>query len=502
MNTSMTDAVVPQAIKRVVIAGGGTAGWMAAAMLSHSLGRLLDITLIESGEIGTVGVGEATIPTLMTFHHLLGINEQEFMAATNATFKLGISFENWRGLGQDYSHSFGSTGTDHWTAGFQHFWLKGRERGLAGDFGEYCLELKAAQANRFAHLPKNGMNYAYHLDAGLYAKFLRRFSEPLGVKRIEGQIKDVRVDAGGFIQSLKLANGADVPGDLFIDCSGFRALLIGQALKVPYEDWSHLLFCDSALAVQTKSSGELLPYTRAIARQAGWQWRIPLQNRVGNGMVYSSRYIDDSVARETLLGNLAGEPITEPRTIRFTPGQRAATWQGNCVAIGLASGFLEPVESTSIHLIQRGLVRLMQLFPMHGISPADVNEYNAQTRYELSHIRDFIILHYHVTQRTDTEFWRACRNLEVPDSLRHRMALFSETARVFRMPNELFAENSWIQVMLGQGIAPAHHHQTADLMGDGELAEFLGNIKTNIEQTVRRLPPHADYVRQFCAMKV
>jgi len=230
MNTSMTDAAGPQAIKRVVIAGGGTAGWMAAAMLSHSLGRLLDITLIESDEIGTVGVGEATIPTLMTFHHLLGINEQEFMAATNATFKLGISFENWRGLGQDYIHSFGSTGTDHWTAGFQHFWLKGRERGLAGDFGEYCLELKAAQANRFAHLPKNGMNYAYHLDAGLYAKFLRRFSEPLGVKRIEGQIKDVRVHAGGFIQSLKLANGADVPGDLFIDCSGFRALLIGQAV--------------------------------------------------------------------------------------------------------------------------------------------------------------------------------------------------------------------------------------------------------------------------------
>ncbi|MDZ4814545.1 MAG: tryptophan halogenase family protein, partial [Pseudomonadota bacterium] len=371
---------------------------MVAAAMSKTLGKVLDIKLIESDEISTVGVGEATIPTLVTFHRLLEINEQEFMAATQATFKLGISFENWRNLNEDYIHSFGLTGKDHWTAGFQHFWLKGRERGLAGEYGDYCLELKAAQQDRFAHLPRGGMNYAFHMDAGLYAKFLRKFSEGFGVQRIEGKIVEVKTAgpntgesksdaAPAQIKALRLDSGLEIEGDLFIDCTGFRGLLIGQTLGVDYEDWSHWLYCDSAIALQTESVADAVPYTRSIAREAGWQWRIPLQHRVGNGIVYSSRYLDDAQAAESLLANVQGTALTEPRVIKFRPGQRSKTWSGNCIAIGLASGFLEPIESTSIHLIQRGIVRLMQMFPGNGICQSDIDEYNQQTSSEIEHIR-------------------------------------------------------------------------------------------------------------------
>jgi tryptophan halogenase len=488
-------------VQRVVIAGGGTAGWMVAAALSKTLGRVLDIRLIESDEIGTVGVGEATIPTLVTFHRLLEINEQEFMAATQATFKLGIGFENWRDLGQDYIHSFGMTGKDHWTAGFQHFWLKGRARGLASDYGDYCLELRAALENRFAHLPNGGMNYAFHIDASLYAKYLRGFSERFGVQRFEGKIAEVRTDeASGHIRSLRLDSGAEIEGDLFIDCTGFRGLLIGQTLKVPYQDWTHWLPCDSAVAVQTESVGDAIPYTRSIAREAGWQWRIPLQHRVGNGMVFCSRYLDDAAATERLIGAIEGKPLMQPRVLKFKPGQRLKTWSGNCVAIGLASGFIEPLESTSIHLIQRGIIRLLQMFPAAGIEASDVDEYNQQTSAEIEHIRDFIVLHYHVTNRRDTPFWNECREMEIPASLKHRIALFRETGRVFRVPNELFAENSWIQVMLGQGILPKQHHPTADLMGDEELGGFLGGIRATVERTVRQLPSHQAYVERYCAV--
>ncbi|GHA79160.1 tryptophan halogenase family protein [Cognatilysobacter bugurensis] len=499
MQTDPTTDVASQPVQRVVIAGGGTAGWMVAAALSKTLGKRLDIKLIESDEISTVGVGEATIPTLMTFHRLLEINEQEFMAATQATFKLGISFENWRDVGEDYIHSFGVTGKDHWTAGFQHFWLKGRERGLARDYGDYCMELQAAAAHRFAHLPRGGMNYAFHMDAGLYARYLRGFSERFGVQRIEGKIVDVQRDATGTsIRSLRLESGVELEGDLFIDCTGFRALLIGQTLGVDYEDWSQWLHCDRAVALQTASVGPAVPYTRSIARDAGWQWRIPLQHRVGNGLVYSSRHLDDDAATRTLLSNVEGEVLTQPRVIRFQPGQRRQTWRGNCVAIGLASGFLEPIESTSIHLIQRGIVRLMQMFPAAGIRQVDIDEYNNQTRAEIEHIRDFIILHYHVTNRQDTAFWRGCREMAVPASLRHRIELFRESGRVFRVPNELFAENSWIQVMLGQGLVPRQHHPVADLMGDDELSAFLGGIRSAVQATVQRLPAHQAYVDQYC----
>ncbi len=332
-------------VRRVVIAGGGTGGWMAAAALSKVLGRHLQITLVESDEIGTVGVGEATIPSLVTFHRLLEIDEAAFMAATQATIKLGIGFEHWRDVDRHYIHSFGHTGTDHWSAGFHHFWLKGRQRGVAHDFGDYCLELRAAQEGRFAHLPNGGMNYAYHLDAGLYARFLRRFSEGFGVRRIEGRIGSVETDAhSGYLTALTLDNGTRVEGDLFLDCTGFAGLLIGKTLGVGTDDWSQWLFADSALAVQTESVGAPVAYTRSRADQAGWMWRITLQHRVGNGIVYSSRYMYQDSAAQVLQRNLSGRALTPPRALRFTPNQRHRVWEKNCVALGLASGFLEPLE--------------------------------------------------------------------------------------------------------------------------------------------------------------
>lgn len=486
-------------IKRIVIAGGGTAGWLVAAGLSKALGKVLDIKLVESDEIGTVGVGEATIPTLLNFHNRLGIKEQEFMAATQATFKLGIGFEGWRNVNEDYIHSFGMTGKDHWTAGFQHFWLKGRERGLAGDYGDYCLELKAALAGRFAHLPRGQMNYAFHLDATLYAKFLRKFSEGFGVKRVEGKIVEVRTDAeSGDISSLRLDSGAELEGDFFIDCTGFRGLLIGETQKVGYENWSQWLHCDSAVAMQTESVGDALPYTRSVAHEAGWRWRIPLQHRVGNGLVYSSRHMDDERAIQFLQTQVQGKALTPPRVIKFQPCQRTTTWNGNCVAIGLASGFLEPLESTSIHLIQRSVIRLLQTFPSMGIRQSDIDEYNQKTKAEIEHIRDFIILHYKVTNRQDTPFWRGCRDMEIPATLRHRIDLFRETGRVFREPNELFGEPSWIQVMLGQGIVPEQYHPTVDVMGDEELKRFLDGIRLPIEKTVKQLPTHQAYFEKYC----
>ena len=487
-----------QPVRRVVIAGGGTAGWMTAACLSNALGKGLDIKLVESDEIGTVGVGEATIPTLLTFNSLAGINEPEFMAETQAVFKLGIQFEGWRDIGEDYIHSFGNTGQDHWTAGFQHFWLKGRDRKLARRYGEYCLELRAAEQSRFAHLPRNGMNYAFHLDATLYARYLRRLSEARGVKRIEGKIAEVMRHPDGDISAIKLADGSVLEGDLFVDCTGMRGLLIGDTLGVKLEDWSHWLPCDRAIALQTQSVAPPIPYVRAIAHPFGWQWQIPLQHRVGNGIVFSGKHVSDDEALSTLMGNIQGEVLTKPRVIPFKPCQRETVWERNCVAIGLSSGFLEPLESTSIHLIQRGIIRLLQCFPNMGVRQVDIDEYNKQTRDEMEHIRDFIILHYKVTNRSDSDFWNQVRTMDVPASLQHRIDLFRESGRVFRAPHELFAENSWIQVMLGQGITPTQHHHIADLMDDRELNGFLEEIRGQVERTLAQLPTHADYVAQYC----
>lgn len=496
MQTS-TPVASPRTVKRVVIAGGGTAGWMAAAALSKTLGKAMEITLVESEEIGTVGVGEATIPTLVTFHRLLDIKEQEFMAAVQGTVKLGISFENWKDVGHRYIHSFGISGKDHWSAGFQHFWLRGRAEGLASEYSDYCIELQAALQDRFSHLPRYHVNYAYHMDAALYARFLRGFSERHGCRRVEGKIVDVATDAEGHIASITLERGELIEGDLFIDCTGFRALLIGKTLGVGYTDWSQWLFNDSALATQTTAVRDAVPYTRAIAGSAGWQWRIPLQHRVGNGIVYSSRHISDDEAREQFLSSVEGEVIKQPWPIRFKPGQRQQCWAKNCVALGLAGSFIEPLESTTIHLIQRGIVRLLQTFP-HVITQPAIDEYNARLDEELQHVRDFVIMHYCVSDRRDTPYWREIAEMEIPATLRHRIELFRETGSVFHVPGELFGENSWIQVMLGQGVQPKGYHPTADVMSQADLQRFFDDIRRNVLGTVRQMPLHMDYLRSYC----
>ena len=486
-------------IHKVVVAGGGTAGWMAAASLAKLLGKTLDVKLVESDDIPTVGVGEATIPTLLSLHELLGINEREFVAKVNGTFKLGISFENWRNVDEDYIHSFGFTGKDCWAAGFQHFWLKGQQRGIAKDFGEYCGELVAAKQNKFAITNKHGLNYAYHLDAGLYAKFLREIAEANGAERIEGRIVEVGQNSEtGYIESVKLASGKVVEGDLFIDCSGFRGLLIEQALHTGYDDWSHWLPCDSAVAVQTETVSEPVPYTRSIARDAGWQWRIPLQSRVGNGHVFCSRYMSDEEGKQVLLDNLEGKPIIDPRVIKFQTGTRRKHWNKNCIAMGLSSGFIEPLESTSIHFIQRSITRLMQMFPYDGIRQPDVDEFNAQMEAELVHTRDFIVLHYHVTNRRDTPFWRHVSSMEIPDTLQHRIELFKQAGRVFKVPTELFGENSWTQVMLGQGLMPEQYHPIVNMMSDEELESFLQTIDDGVSNLVNQLPKHLEFINHYC----
>lgn len=488
-----------KSVSKVVIAGGGTAGWIAAAALAKKLGELLDITLVESDAIGTVGVGEATIPPMRVFHKLLGIDEQQFMCATQATFKLGIEFENWGQVGERYIHAFGKNGQESWLADFHHFWLHGLERGVQSEIGDYCLELQAARAGRFATSPQSNINFAYHLDAGLYAKFLREFSEKLGVRRIEGKIARVeQCTESGDIESLHLEDGQIVEGDLFIDCTGFRGLLIEQTLHTGYEDWSHLLPCNSAVAVQTQSVGAPLPCTRSIARDAGWQWRIPLQHRVGNGLVYSSHHLPDEDARRQLLANVEGEPLTEPRLIRFRTGRRRKVWNKNCIALGLASGFIEPLESTSIHLIMTGVTRLMQSFPFGGVTPSLVNQYNNLSREELEKVRDFIVLHYHLTRRRDSAFWRHCRGMEVPETLAHRLALFRESAQAFQAPGELFRVDSWVQVMVGQGLMPQSYHHLARMMSDREVHAFLQNWRDKIRAAVDKLPPHEAFIERYC----
>jgi tryptophan halogenase len=488
-----------QTVKRVIIAGGGTAGWTVAAVLAQQLGTLLDITLVESDEIGTVGVGEATIPTFRTFHQLLGVDEREFMRATDATFKLGISFENWDRLGDRYIHPFGDIGKSSWMADFHHMWLMARARGFGGDAGDYCFEHQAAAAGKFAVSEKSQINYAYHLDAGRYARFLRQKFEPKGVKRIEGRIARVEQDGeSGYVTAIVMENGDRVSGDLFVDCTGFRGLLIEQTLSAGYEDWREWLQTDSALAVQTPSTGDIPPYTRSMARSAGWQWRIPLQSRVGNGLVYCSAHLPEEAARDELLSNLEGTPLTEPRLIRYETGRRRKVWDKNVVAIGLSSGFLEPLESTSIHLIQIGAMRLMQLFPFEGNFEALAKRYNAQSQYELERIRDFIILHYKLTRRDDTTFWRGCRDMDVPDSLADRIALFRDTGIVYQSSDELFRVASWLYVMLGQGIMPSHHHHMGALLGDQRLRKALESLKQGIANAVANMPTHEKFLQTYC----
>ena len=487
------------AVRRVVIAGGGTAGWMAAAAITKLIGRNLEVTLIESDAVPTIGVGEATIPTLLTINRLLQIPEPEFLHAVKGTFKLGIQFEGWRKAGHAYIHSFGETGQGCWAAGFHHFWLKGLKCGLSRAYGDYCAELQAAEQGRFAVLSNPKINYAYHLDAGRYAGYLRRLAEAEGAVRLEGKIASVNCDPeSGWIQSLGLESGQVVEGDLFLDCTGFRALLIEQALKTGFDDWSHWLPCNAAQAVQVTSTQPAVPYTRAIARRAGWQWKIPLQHRVGSGLVYCADFMSDDEAATTLLANIDGERLLEPRVIKYRTGQRKVYWNRNCIAVGLSSGFVEPLESTSIHFIQNSILWLLLMFPHQGITEPIVAEYNAVLKREAANIRDFIVMHYHLTERDDSEFWKYCRTMTVPDSLSHRLALFRESGRVFKPQDDVFAENSWVQVMMGQGIIPQQYHPIVDMMSDDELGALLGSHRDSVRQLVSKLPPHDEFVTHYC----
>lgn len=488
---------------RVVVAGGGTAGWMTAAALSSTLGDVIDLTLVESDAIATIGVGESTIPPMVLFNRLLGINEAEFMRATQATFKLGIMFENWRDVGHKYFHSFGATGKDHWSAGFQHFWMRGLKEGHEHSYDDYCLELTAALAGKFAHLPDDRMNYAYQLDSSLYAKFLRKRAEKDGAKRIEGRIANVELDAqSGNIAALNLDGDRRIEGDLFIDCTGFRALLIEGALHTGFDDWTHYLPCDSAIAVQTESVRPPVPYTRAIAHDAGWQWRIPLQHRGGNGIVYCSRYLSKDAAQERLFETVEGKMLTQPNVIGYTTGVRRKQWHRNCVAVGLSGGFMEPLESTSIHLIQRAVLRLIRMLPAGPVSERDVAEFNDQQFADMEQIRDFLVLHYKVTERRDSPFWRHCAALPIPDTLEQKIELFRETGRVFRRNEELFIENSWAQVLMGQGVMPQSYHPIADKLRPDELDTFLTGLRESVARTVDGLPSHHDYIARYCGAAV
>jgi tryptophan halogenase len=500
------EAMPENTLKKVLIVGGGTAGWMTAAVLLHSLGRSYRIQLVESDEIGIVGVGEATIPSISKFIDLIGLDEDEFMRRTQATFKLGIQFRNWGAVGDSYIHGFGSMGRKTGLVDFHHYWLKAHLAGKVDRVDDYSINLLACEKNRFARaVPDNpqsplaDIRHAFHFDAGLFARHLRDTSEKLGVVRTEGRIARADLDPDtGFVSSVTMDNGDVHTADLFIDCSGFRGLLIEQTLHTGYDDWSLWLPCDSALAVPCESAAPLLPYTRATAHRAGWQWRIPLQHRIGNGHVFCSRFMSQDEAAAVLMSNLDGKPLAEPRLIRFVTGKRKRFWNRNVVAIGLAAGFIEPLESTSIHLIQQAIVRLVELFPSAGFLQADIDEYNRQTTTEFEQVRDFIVLHYHATRRDDSPFWNHCRTMDVPDTLEHKTELFGANGRFFRKNDELFNETSWAQVMLGQHIRPQGYHPLVDNTDEASIDKMLANVKAVMHAVVDRMPSHEQYLAQRC----
>jgi len=491
---------------RIVIVGGGTAGWMTAA----ALGRFCEgasVTLVESEDIGTVGVGEATIPHIVTFNQALGIDEADFLAATGATYKLGIAFEGWGAPDEAYVHAFGQVGRGIGLLPFHHYWLRARSLGMAKPFGHYLLNTIILAGDRFAHIvrepdsPLPPVPYAFHFDASLYARFLRGFAEKRGVTRQEGRIVAVnRHPTSGDVASVTLANGTQVDGELFIDCSGFRGLLIEQELEAGFEDWSHWLPCDRATAVPCGVITPVTPYTRAIAHKAGWQWRIPLQHRIGNGHVYCSRHISEDEATSVLLANLDGEQMADPRTLRFATGRRRKAWVRNVVAIGLSSGFIEPLESTSIHLIQTAVNRLLELLPRGEISEFARESYNTRAALEMERLRDFITLHYHANGRVGEAFWDELRAMEIPDTLHQRIELFRETGGVFPSLDELFDLRGWVQVMIGQGIMPRRWHPLADTLEESRLRHFLEMTEQAYVQEASRLPDHGGYVKRFAPM--
>jgi tryptophan halogenase len=490
-------------IRKVLIVGGGTAGWMTAAALSKIMGEIADlqIELIESDEIGTVGVGEATIPQINLFNRLLDLDEHDFVRATNATYKYGIEFVDWTRLGHRYVHPFGFYGLDMKGIEFHHHWLKGRALGDPTPLDAYSLAIVAGLQGRFAHprpdqpnSPLSKISYAFQFDASLYARYLRLLAEAVGVVRTEGKIVDaVQNGETGFIEAVVLQSGARIEADLFIDCSGFRGLLIEQTLKSGFEDWSKWLPCDRALAVPCELGGDHQPLTRSTARPAGWQWRIPLQHRIGNGYVYSSAHISDDEAARTLLANLDGAPLTDPRPLRFTAGHRRKPWIKNVVSLGLAGGFLEPLESTSIHLVQSGIARLMTLFPTRGFDELEIDRFNAQTVQEYIDIRDFLVLHYKATERDDSPFWDYCRNIDPPEGVSYKIDMFQRNGRVFREHEELFTETSWLAVLVGQGIEAGGYHPAADLLPDHETLHRLAHVREVIAQTASVMPTQDEF---------
>ena len=487
---------------RIVIVGGGTAGWMSAAALARFAPPGYTITLIESDAIGTVGVGEATIPAIKLFNDALEIDEGAFLAATKGSFKLGIEFRDWLQDGHSYMHAFGTVGRQLGLLPFRHFWAKGRALGLAKPLAHYSANELAARTGRMA-IGASGpgipdVPYAYHFDAGLYAAFLRRYAEARGVVRVEGLLAGAKRAENGDIAAVVTNDGREIAGDFFVDCSGFRGLLIEQELQTGYEDWSHWLPCNRAVAVPCEASGDFTPYTRSTARSGGWQWRIPLQHRIGNGYVFCGDFISEDEATATLLANLDGPALAEPRAIPFVTGRRKQLWNRNVLAVGLASGFLEPLESTSIHLIQSAITRLLTVLPGQRIEPAVVEGFNRRAAAEFEHIRDFIILHYWANQREGQPFWDRMRGLELPESLAQRVEEFRSVCQIQPSQDELFTEVAWLQVLAGQGITPRSWNPIADRYPQEDLTKFLGSIEQACVETVRPMPMHIDCVAQVC----
>jgi tryptophan halogenase len=494
-------------ISRVVIVGGGTAGWMTAAALAQALDlRGCSVSLVESDEIGIIGVGEATIPTIHWFNQLIGLDEKEFMRKTQATYKLGIEFVDWTTGRASYLHPFGRYGAPADGASFQHRYIRARLEGSAEDFEKYSLTTAAARAGKFEFPATDQrsllstLGYAYHFDASLYARYLRERSELKGVKRHEGKIEKIdQHPETGFIQAVSTNRGARIEGDLFIDCSGLRGLLIEGALKTGYEDWSQWLPCDRAVAVPSQRVSAPLPYTRSTAREAGWQWRIPLQHRTGNGYVYCSQFISDDAAAKTLLGNLDGPPLAEPRVIPFKPGRRRQVWNKNVIAIGLSSGFLEPLESTSIHAIQSGIAKLLSLFPNRDCDAGTAAQYNRIVCEEFESIRDFLVLHYHSTQQKTGGLWSHCRSMPLPERLAYKEEQFARTGRIILSSDELFKESSWFAVLLGQGHIAQDYNPLIDSIGSAENAAHLRRLREGIQAICAKMRPHESFLPQAVA---